>query len=247
MARILALIIGIVLTGCSRPVRVATDAVFPPFHFIDDDGRVVGHDVELALLALERAGERAVIVHVDSYAALADGLRAGRHDLVAATTGITPARQRLYAFSRPYFVTCLAVVVRRGTGEPTSIEDLAAARIGASRGTTSVGAADALSSEPVVESTGAEAIAALRGGRVAAIVMDEFEAVELASDDPALAVLPTPAARESYAFVLRLADTDLRDRIDGALASLEADGTMGDLRRRHGLDRPPGWPLRIAD
>jgi ABC-type amino acid transport substrate-binding protein len=244
---LIALLLG--LSGCAEPsaVRIATDAVFPPFHFVDDSGSVTGHDVELAVLATARTGRRSEVVRVESYRALFEGLESGRHDVIAATTGITEERRARYGFTRPYFVTCLAIVVRAGPGEPTTRIALAGRRVAASAGTTSVGAAGSIDGATVVETpSGADALAALRAGEVDAFVADEFEAVELARDDAALRVLEVPAARESYGFILRRDDEALRRALDDALAALEADGTSARLRARFGLERPPDWPVRVT-
>ena len=88
-------------------------------------------------------------------------------------------------------------------------------------------------------------IEALRAGNLDGLVMDEFEAVELARADAAFDVLPDPAALEHYGLVLRLEDAELRDALNEALRDLEDAGTLRDLRRRYGLDRPADWPVEI--
>ncbi|MCP3903087.1 MAG: amino acid ABC transporter substrate-binding protein [Planctomycetes bacterium] len=234
--------------GCAAPpppVRIATDGVFPPFHYVDDDGRLAGHDVEVAGEAVERTGRRAQVLRGDSFAELFRGLQFGKYDMIAATTGITEQRQRRYAFTRPYFQTCLAVMVRTDTSY-TIPADLRGHRVTASAGTTSVAAARGIEGAIVIELPSARAMRdALRSGAVDAIVVDEFEAVEWSRDDDAFRVLPEPVALESYGFMLRLADTELRQDLDTALDEMAGDGTLANIRRRHGLDRPADWPVRV--
>ncbi len=152
---LLAVTVAVILAGCSTasPTRVATDAVFPPFHYVDDSGTLAGFDIELAREALERAGMRARFERAESYAALFEGLQDGEYDVIAATTGITPQRLERYGFSRPYFVTCLAVLVRAGPGEPRSPADLIGRRVAASTGTTSASAAHRIDALGVVVSS----------------------------------------------------------------------------------------------
>ncbi len=246
----LILTVAAMLTGCSgtSQIRVATDAVFPPFHYVDDDGALAGFDIELARQALDRAGMQAQFVHAESYAALFEGLQRGEYDVVAATTGITPERLQRYGFTRPYFVTCLAIVVRAGPGEPQTPADLIGRRVAAAAGTTSASAAHQIERAIVVETTRKRhSLVALRAGDVDAIIIDEFEAVPFARNADDLDVLPDAAAIESYGLVLRRNDDDLRRRLDAAINSMEADGTLAELRAQFNLDRPADWPVRAPD
>jgi len=237
-----------ILCGCaaSGPLRVATDAVFPPFHYVDDGGSLAGFDVELAREAGRRIGREVEVERAPSYAALFEGLLDGRYDVVAATTGITEQRQRRYGFSRPYFRTCLAVLVRAGPGEPARPADLAGRAVAASAGTTSAAAAHAIDGATVVE-TGRwrDSLAALRAGEVDAVIIDEFEAVPFARDAGDLEVLAEPIASEWYGLVVRLDETALRIRLGEAIDAMAADGTLAALRERYGLDRPAGWPVQV--
>jgi ABC-type amino acid transport substrate-binding protein len=244
-----AVAVAVMQSGCSTasPIRVATDAVFPPFHYVDESGSLAGFDIELARQVVERAGMQVRFERAESYAALFDGLQHGRYDVIAATTGITPDRLKRYGFSRPYFVTCLAVLVRAGPGEPRTPADLKGRRVAASAGTTSASAAHQIERATVVETTRwRDSLAALRAGDVDAVIIDEFEAVPFARDADDLDVLPIPAAMESYGLVLRRDDDELRHKLDAAIDAMEADGTLAELRARFDLDRPPDWPVKPA-
>ena len=171
------------IAGCvaEPPIRVATDATFPPFHYVDENGEITGFDVELARAVVQQAGGRAVVIRVVTYGDLFEGLQDNTHDVIAATTGITAERLGRYSFSMPYFETCLAVVVRRGPDEPDSLGALAGRRIGATAGTTSVAAAESIENAEVIETpSGSDGLAMLHAGEVDAIIQDEFEAVALA-------------------------------------------------------------------
>ena len=129
-------------TAMADDLIVATDATFPPFHYVDDDGDVTGYDVELARAVAERAGLTARIV-VLPYDDLFQQLLDGDIDVVAATTGITEERQRKYLFSKAYYDTAQVALVRSGDGEPQTRSDLAGLKVGAS-GSGHINASDAL-------------------------------------------------------------------------------------------------------
>ncbi len=177
-----------------------------------------------------------------TYDELFSGLDRGAHDMVAATTGITAERLERYLFTAPYFTTCQAAIVRQQTAE--TLADLEGRPVAAPRNTTSVPAARRVSGVITIVPSAAEAIPRLESGAIDAVICDEFEAVNLARDH-GLRVLPEPAVREQYGFVLALDRAELRLQLDRALRELEADGTIARLQERFGLVRPPGWPVLV--
>lgn len=240
------------LAGCAgagpsapEPLLIVSDATFPPFHYVDETGVPTGFDIELARLMAERAGLRPTIA-VLPYDQLHAGLSRGLHDLVAATTGVTPEREQEYLFTDPYFETCQAALVRVGDDEPTSKAGLEGRRVGASgTGTAARAMRSIAGSAPV--SLEQEGVSPLEDGVVDAIIVDEFDAVDMArASDGRLRVLSEPIATEQYAFVLDLGREDLKRRLDDALASLRADGSVAALRARFGVERDAEWPVVIT-
>jgi ABC-type amino acid transport substrate-binding protein len=256
MSRLLALSLPLtlLLLGAARsappggrPVlRIASDATFPPFHFKDEAGVPTGFELALARRAAERAGFETMVV-VRPYDDLLRGLRSGEHDLVAASTGVTPEREEQYLFTIPHFETCQAALVRKGPGEPKSITELRGRRVGAAGAGTSTRALQGL---PGVArgalGKGEEGVPALEGRGIDALVMDEYSAVRAArASSGRLAVLPEPLARERYAFVLARGQEEIRRKLDRALAELEREGEIGELRARFGVERDARWPVRM--
>ena len=227
-----------------RTLEIASDATFPPFHFIDD-GTPTGFDVELAKLVAKRAGLEPR-VSVTPYDELLSGLSDAKHDLVAASTGITPERQKTYLFTSPYYATFQAALVRVGPREPSSLAELTGRRVGASGSGT---AARAMRSVMGVEHVALteEGVAPLVDGRVDSIVVDEWHAVEMArASNGTLRVLSEPVATERYAFVLAKGQDALKRELDSALAALTAEGEVAALRARFGVERGPEWPIQVA-
>lgn len=225
-------------------IRIATDATFPPFHYIND-GMIEGYDIAVAVGALDRAGYQSTVTQVSDYDELFAGLREGRVDMIAATTGITPERQETYIFSTPHYITCQAALVRTGDGEPRTIGDLAGRRVGAGGSGTSFRAMSSLPAEHVHIQPGADGVAMLRAGDIDALIIDEYEVVALARDNDDLTCLPEPVALERYALVMAPRSTHLKKQLDNALADMARDGTLDELRERFGLNRPDDWPIDI--
>ncbi len=236
------------LLGALQPsLRIATDATFPPFHFVGESKEATGFEIELARLVVQREGFVPQVL-VLPYDELLPGLAASRHHLVAATTGITPEREKLYLFTKPYFETCQAALVRAGDDEPETLADFSGRRVGASGEGTSARALAGLSGvEAVALGKGEAGIPALEAGKVDALILDEFGAVRAArASQGRLRVLEEPVAREEYAFVLPRKHTDLKSAFDEALDALEREGRIEALRKEFGVERDSDWPVKIG-
>lgn len=260
LQRLLGVVLLLGAPGCGSPdaapvqLTIASDATFAPFHYLVE-GVPTGFDIELASAVARRAGFDPIVV-VRPYDELFEGLREDTHDVIAATTGITPEREREYLFTRPYFETAQAVLVRVGPSEPTESDDLRGLRVGAAGSGTSVRALGQLTGvEPVLLGSGEAqeavidkggVVPLLEDGTIDALIVDEFDAVSAArASDGRLAVLSEPAALESYAFVLRLGRPTLKERLDAALDELEATGALDSLRFEFGVARDSTWPVVI--
>jgi polar amino acid transport system substrate-binding protein len=241
--------------GSAPELLIATDATFAPFHYINSRGEITGFDIELVRRLAEHAGyvPRVTVV---PYERLFTELLAGRHDVVAATTGVTPERAQKYLFSAPYYDTCQAALVRVGAGEPQNLAGLVGRRVGAAGAGTSVRALDLLSGSVAVLLSDAEAtesviqldgsVPVLENGTIDALIVDEMDAVEAARvSGGRLRVLSEPVALEQYALVLAPGQDVLKRRLDLALSELREDGTIKQLEREFGLSRGDDWPIEF--
>lgn len=237
-------------------IVIATDATFAPFHYIAEEGRVTGFDVELARALATRSGYVPEVVVVP-YEGLFDGLLAHRYHLVAATTGITSQRAETYLFSTAYFDTCQAALVRVGDDEPLQLADLAGRRVGAAGAGTSVSALQdlpgivpvLLSEREATEATIREdgSVPVLESGEIDALIVDEMDAVAAArSSAGRLRVLPQPVAPERYGFVFAPDNIEMQQAFDNALDEMRQDGSLDALLERFDLQRGEDWPIKYV-
>jgi ABC-type amino acid transport substrate-binding protein len=250
MQRILVVVGLFVFAACGREaplplLRIATDATFAPFHFLDEAGRPTGFDVELArAVALQAGFEPDVLVL--SYDELFAGLENETHDVVAATTGITPERQRIYSFTEPYFETCQVAVVRVGASEPETLADLRGARIGAAGAGTAMKAMESIAGDRIRIADGA-GVRSLHERSIDAWIVDEFDGVSAVRESNGrLRVLPAAVALEKYAFVLAIGRGDLKAQLDDGLAQLQRSGHVAKLQTEFGVERGLNWPVVCA-
>ena len=232
--------------GCSAPSsatsadkvwNVGSDLDNPPFAAVDDSG-AIGRDVEMMEEIAERSGVSVVWKRMP-FDELLDAVRSGEVDVVCATLGITDERERIVDFSSCYFETSIAIVVRDGAGEPTTMTDLASKKVGAAVGTTSEQALREFlpKSIAVLENkSGAPTLERLVTGELDAAVMDGPAARAMAARSAGkLSVMKQTLTSERYALVVREGREDLLSRIDAALESMRRDGSLAELNQRFGL------------
>lgn len=246
IARLTTFALALTLTGaCANdphrtlpPLVVASDLDNLPFAGVDAEGNPVGRDVEMMEELAERI-DRELEWQRMPFDELLPAAEAGRVDVVCATIGISPERAERVAFTRPYFRTKIAIVVRAGPGEPDSTASLARRRVAAARGTTSevalvrqLPAAIPFLDQP--EWPGTDQL--LRTGIIDAAVMDGPAADTLvAANAGVLRRLPEDLASEDYALALPLSHEGLRRRLNQSLEEMRLLGWMRALDERYGL------------
>jgi len=216
---------------------VGSDLDNKPFAWVDAAGRPQGRDVEM-MAAIAQLLHRRLEWQRMPFDQLMPAVQARRVDLVCATLGVTPERERLMAFSRPYFETEIVAVVRAGEGEPATLEALAGRRVAGAAGTTAERAVRGVlpGALGVFESKGLPAGERLLSHEVDAAVMDGPAAAALvAASDGKLVRLGQPLQAEHYALALPLSSEALRQACDRALSSLERAGSLARWNEKFGL------------
>jgi len=221
---------------------VGSDLDNRPFAWVDDAGRPQGRDVEM-MAAIANLLHRKLQWQRMPFDQLMPAVQAGRVDVVCATLGITPEREALMGFSRPYFATEIVAVVRAGQDEPTSLDMLAGRRVAGGIGTTaeraitnhlkhSIGVFENKAGMPSAER--------LLSREVDAVVMDAPAAAALvAASGGKLVVLPEALESEDYALAFPLDSHALRSECDRALASFERAGSLARWNEKFGLATAP--------
>ena len=213
-------------------LHMSTNAEFPPYEMIADDGSFEGIDVEVAQAIADKLGLELVVDDMDFDAALL-AAQNGQSDIVMAGVTVNEERQQVMEFSDSY-ATGVQVVIVKEDSPIQSVDDLANAEmIGCQKATTGyIYCSDTVENGGYGEDhvtaydTGATAVMALVNGQVDAVVIDSAPAEEFVKANPGLKILDTEFAVEDYAIGVAKGNTALLDAIHGAMAELKADGTL---------------------
>jgi cystine transport system substrate-binding protein len=163
------------------------------------------------------------------------GLEADRYDVIANQVTITPEREEKYLFSAPYTVSNGVVITRADDDSVRSLADVKGKR-SAQSSTSSffeVATEAGAQVEPVEGFT--QAITLLKQGRVDVTINDSLAFLEYqkttGDEDVKIAAEIDPPSMQ--ALVFRKDSADLRDRVDDALESLRADGTLARISEKY--------------
>lgn len=118
------------------------------------------------------------------------------------------------------------------TAEITKVDDLAGKRIGVQLGTTGdIYASDYEEQGSVVEryNKAADAVQALKLGRIDSIVLDENPAKKFVENNPELTILEEKFAVEEYAICISKENRKLKEKINGAIVQIREDGTLNRI------------------
>ena len=216
-------------------LTMSTNASFPPYEMVADDGSFEGIDVEVAGAIAEKLGLELQVDDMGFDAAL-QAAQTGKSDMVMAGVTITEERQAVMDFSNSYANGVQVVIVKEGSPIQT-VDDLANANmIGCQMGTTGYTfCSDTPENGGFGEDhvtpydDGAAAVQALMNGQIDAVVIDNKPAQEYVAANPGLKILDGEFTTEDYAIGVAKGNTALLDAINGALEELTNDGTIQSI------------------
>ncbi|WP_423189635.1 amino acid ABC transporter substrate-binding protein [Alkalibacterium sp. f15] len=242
------LVSGIVLTGCQtneaesgaedNAYVIGLDDTFAPMGFRDDNGELIGFDIDLANAVAEDL-DRSITFQPIDWAMKETELNAGNIDMIWNGYTITEERAEKVDFGTPYLENSQLII----TLEENDIEmksDLINKKVAAQQSSSAVSAIESDPSDIISQFDNGEVIQFpsnndvfndLISGRSEAIVVDEtLGRFYMAQNKaPNYKVLEENFGNEEYAIGFRQEDDDLREEFNGSLERLMENGTYDDI------------------
>ncbi len=232
LAFALAVIMVFAFAGCGEEKEtlvMGTNAAFPPYEFKDESGNVTGIDAEIAAAVAAELGMELEIKDM-AFESLITAVSSGAVDIVLAGMTVTPEREESVNFTTSY-ATGVQVVIVPEDSEIAAIEDLEGKKIGVQTGTTGdIYCAGDYGEDAVARyDNGALAIAALGNGQVDCVVIDNEPAKAFVEANEGLKILDTEYITENYAAAIAKENTELLEKVNGALATLAENGKLDEI------------------
>ena len=232
---ILTLCMVLTATGAlGESVKVGTNAEFPPFEFIADDGSIQGFDIELIGAILDFAGIEFSVESME-FDALPAALEAGQIDVAIAGMTISEEKSQSVLFSEPYFSATQKIIVLADSPINTVDDIKAGMKIGVQLGTTGdIYVTDSM--EGIVcerYSKALDAIMDMKNGRIDAVMVDSAPSSVFASEIEGLKVLEEKLSDEQYGIAVKLNNVELMEKINDGLAALKENGKFEELYAKY--------------
>lgn len=223
-------------------LRMGTNATFPPYEMVDDQNNVIGIDADIAAAVADKLGMELEIINME-FDSLIPALAADQIDIALAGMTVNPERAEQVDFTDSYATGIQVVIIPEDsaapvktvkdetTGEDVEVIDLTGLKVGVQTGTTGdIYCTDDLGEEFVQRfESGIVATQALVNGQIDAVVIDNEPAKAYVEANEGLKIVETAYAVEDYAGAVAKGNTELLDKVNGALAELKSEGKLDEI------------------
>ena len=219
------------LSGCveedENKVIIGTSADFPPFEYLDDNGTIIGFDIDMTKAILEDLGYTVEVKDI-IFDSLIPSLQTGKIDVIAAAMTITDAREEQVDFTDPYYEADQSVIVIQSSNiELNETINLQNYTVGAQTGTTGA----AWVQEHLIDNgtmseqnfsrydTYTLAVLDLINENIDAVVLDKPVAEAFETNEE-VKIIKTIITGESYGLAVKSGDTKLLNELNQGLDDL---------------------------
>jgi ABC-type amino acid transport substrate-binding protein len=220
-------------------LAVGSDIPYPPFEQKASGGGYTGFDVELMEAIGKEIGREPEFID-SSFETIFRDVAQGKFEAVMSAATITPDREKVVAFSNPYYLSEQAILVKAGSSI-TGLADLKGLTVGAQQGTTGLelGKEKAEAGELRPYPEGPDAINALKAGTVEAVIIDAPVAANAVEETGGIEVAEKVPTEETYGIAVAPESTELLEQINEGLEKTLADGTYAKVYEKWFHEAPP--------
>ncbi len=209
-------------------LTVGTNAEFPPFEYVGDDGEPDGFDIALIKAIGEKLGVDVEVENMEFESLVAS--IGNKIDVAIAGMTVTDERKNAVDFSDSYYQAVQYVIVPLDS-DIKEASDLNGKNIGVQLGTTGDFMVEDFEGATAAQYNKAvDAVNDLINGRVDAVIVDKNPALVFEGKfSDKIKALDFSFEPEDYAIAIPKGDEKLLNAVNDALAELKSDGTFDEL------------------
>ncbi len=217
-------------------IVVATEGAWAPWTYHDEQGNLVGFDVEVAKAIADKLGVTATFAETE-WDGIFAGLDAGRYDIAANGVEVTDERAEKYNFTTSYGYIRTALIVRGDNDDITSFEDLAGKHTANSIASTYMTLAESYGATAVGVDTLDQTIQMVLSGRADATLNAEVSFYDYMAVHPdaniKVVALTDDASRVSIPVRKDEKSASLLEAINQAIAELDEEGELSRISEKY--------------
>lgn len=241
MKKLLWLVMGLVLASMmlascstsSAKIRVATDATWPPFEYVNDQTKQIeGFDIDVMNAIAQKQNLDIEFVNV-AFDPLLAGMAQGMYDVAISSITITEDRAKEMLFSDSYFAAGQIITVRKDNTKITGRDTLAGS-VGAQIGTTGAMEVEKIKTATLktYDDIGL-AFQDLMNRQIEAVVCDNPVAMGYTGKNPdKLKVVGGVFTDENYGIAVAKGKTDLLAKINAGIKAIKSEGLIEQLSKK---------------
>ncbi|PYE49973.1 ABC transporter substrate-binding protein [Deinococcus yavapaiensis] len=212
-------------------LRLATEGNYPPFNYFKGK-TLTGFEVDLGNAIAKQMGLKPQWTTI-VFDSLLIGLAQNKYDLVIASHGITPERQKAVSFSNPHY--CSGGVLVSRPGGPKTLADLKGKVVTLGVNTSYLQYAQRLPGLKEIKTlpTTNDQLTAVLVKRADTMVLDRFNALDVVKTMPGKLQIGDVIFPERIGMAVGLGNTSLVSAVNAALEKLMADGTYAKLSKAY--------------
>ncbi len=222
----------------AKVIVVGTDAAYAPFESQNEQGQIVGFDIEVVQAIAAKAGFEVKFVNTP-WEGIFNELQQGGRDMLVSAITITEERRQTMDFSDPYFDAAQLIAVKADSAV-ASFADLKTLKVGVQTGTTGDEVVSQLLGKTNTnvrrfESTPL-ALKELEAGGVDAVVADNGVVRHYVANNAAggFKTVSDPAfVPEQYGIAVRKGNAELLAQVNEGLKAIRADGTYDRIHAKY--------------
>ena len=243
----LLVIFAVLMAGCvstnDNVIVVGIDGEYPPYSYIDENGKAVGFDVESIQWIAEQKGFEVEIAPT-AWDGIIPALLAGKIDMVYSGMSVTPEREAQVTFSNPYWEVNQGLVGKAGTTATVADFEEGKLVIGVQRSCSAdqwmqdffgMETYNQMVKDGKIKlyDSFPQSMVALEQGLVECVIFDDVNIETYIKGNDAFQMIGIIETGEVYAIAMRNEDTDLHALINEGLAELMASEKWEELKLKY--------------
>jgi arginine transport system substrate-binding protein len=232
-----------VLAENAKPLVLATEATYPPFESVNNQGQMIGFDVEVLSAICANLKKECKFVN-QPWDSLIPGLQLGKFDVIFGAMNITAERQKQIDFTAPYYFNTGSFVAPKSAKLSLDPQSLKNKTIGV-QGSTTYDYYMQAKYEKIVHlnrySSIQDAFLDLQSGRIDAVFGDSpiiLEWLKNPANNSAYNTVGEPVNdpkffSSGYGFGVKKSNTELLNQLNQGLNAIKANGEYQKIVQKY--------------
>ena len=215
---------------------VASSCDYPPLEYIDDNGNMVGYEIEMIQEIAKVTGVKFNIVNV-AFDGIIAGIQGGQYDIGASGFTVTEDRAKVVNFTEPNGAFTLSIVTKKDTEGLVNEESLKGKKVGVQIGTTCQFACEDAGLTVSTYDEAASAMLDLSNGNIDAVVIDNVVANDFVFTNESFAkvlkVSGSFASEDVMAIAVSKKKPEALEVLNKGLQALKDNGKLEELKAKY--------------